>query len=104
MNDHARLESAVPLGRRRGPKIHPHAAVLTIGGSAKVRIVGASPVLGVEDGEVISLTALAVVVDLKVPGGLVEAQEVQQVVILVSCVEQLRDRGIDVALRRGHVW
>lgn len=96
MDDDALLEGAVTSGGGHSPDVHPHAAVAAIGGSGKVGVVGARAILGIQDDKVIAQTTLAVVVGLEVAGNLVEAEEVQQVVVLVGSVEQLGDGGITV--------
>lgn len=96
VDDDALLERAVTSGGGHSPDVHPHAAVAAVSGSSKVGVVGARAILGVQDDKVIAQTTLAVVVRLEVAGNLVEAEDVQQVVVLVGSVEQLGDGGITV--------
>lgn len=101
VDDDAGLEAAVAAGSRLGPEVHAHAPVGAIGGSEEVGIVGSRAVLGEEDDKVVTGTALALVVDLEVTGGLGEAESVQQVVVVVGSVVELGDGGIDVGGRGG---
>lgn len=91
MNDDPGLKGAVPVRRAVRPDVHAHAAHLAVRRRREVGVVGAGAVLRVEDDEVVGLAALAVVVDLEVARGLVEAELVQQVVVLVGRIEELRD-------------
>lgn len=90
----AGLERAVAAGRRLRPQVHAHAAWAAVGRRGEIGVVGAGAVLGVEDDVVAARAAEALVGDLEVVGGLGEAEGVQQVVVLVRGVEELRDRGV----------
>lgn len=74
--------------------------LVTYGRRSEVGVVGSRAVLGVEDGEVTAETALAVVVVLEVTRGLREAEVVEDIVVGVGSVEQLRHGSIAVRRRR----
>jgi hypothetical protein len=97
VDDDAGFETAVAPRVGAVPHVHPHASGLAVWGCGEVGVVQAGAVLGVEDGEVVSDAAGAVVVDFKVAGFLVEAEGVKKVVVGVCSVEELRDRSICVA-------
>lgn len=100
VDDHTGLKSTVPVGGGLSPDVHPHTAVLAIGGSGEVGVVGARAILRVEDDEVVTLATLSVVVRLEVTGLLGESEIVQKVVVCVRSVEELGDRGVGVGRRR----
>lgn len=102
VDDDARLKDTIALRVRVVPEVHPHAARLAVGGAGEHGVVVPGSVLSVQDGEIVALTALAVVVGLEVASCLVEAQLVKQVVELVDRVEQLSHRRVAVRGRRGH--
>jgi hypothetical protein len=83
--------------------LHAHAAGLAIRGSGEVGVVGARAILSVQEDVVSADTTVAVVVSLEVTGLLVEAELVQQVVVLVGGVEELGNRGVGVGLVVGGV-
>jgi hypothetical protein len=107
VDDDSGVKARVSPGGAISPKVHPHSARRAICRCGKVGIVSAAAILRVQDDEIVATTALAIVVDLKVSSSLVETQKVQEIVILVGCVKQLRDGGITVrdwvSLRSGKV-
>lgn len=105
VDDDSGIKARVSSGGAISPEVHPHSARRAVCRSGKVGIVSTAAILRVQDDEIVATTALAIVVDLKVSSSLVETQKVQEIVILVGRVKQLRDRGITVrdwvSLRSG---
>jgi hypothetical protein len=101
VDDNTCLEAGITVGGGSVPDVHAHARHLAIGRSGEVGVVGTRTILGVQDGLISSTAACTIVVDLKVAGGLVEAEGVKQVVVSVRGVEQLGDGGIHVRRWRG---
>ena len=82
-----------------GPEEHLHArAPAVVRGRGEVGVVRAGPVLGLAANVVAAHPAAAVVVDLEVARGLVEAVLVREVVDVVAPVEEVRDGRVHVVL------
>jgi hypothetical protein len=96
------IEATITLRGRSIPEVHPHTSVLAISGGSKVGVVSATSILGIENDLIIALTTLVVVVDLEVSSLLGETEDVQKIVVLVGCVEQLGDGSIAVRSGVGH--
>jgi hypothetical protein len=99
VDDNTSVETAVALGRAVRPEIHPHTAGLTVSGCSKVGVVGTASVLSVEDNHVVSLTTLTIVVNLEVASLFSKAKKIEEIVVLVGCVEKLGDGSIAVGGR-----
>jgi len=96
VDDDASLEGAVAPWGRLSPDIHAHATRLSIRRSSEVSIVSSGAILGVQNDKVTALASLAVVVGLEVTSSLVEAELVEEIMIVVGSIEQLRDRSVGV--------
>ena len=78
------------------PKVHPHAARLSIRRSRELRVVQTRSILGHKNDCIIGDTSSAVVVGLEVTSLLVETKSVKNIVVLVGSVEELSGGGITV--------
>lgn len=103
MKNDTRIQAAVAIGLSRCPDEHHHATTGSVGWCAESGIVSARTVLGVENNKVVARATLAVVIGLEVASGFVKAKPVQDVVVVVSSVEQLRDGEVNVFFRADGV-
>ena len=96
VDDDASFKGTVSVRCSLGPDEHPHAAGLSVRRCREICVVGTTTILGVQNDLVISDTTFAVVARLKIPSGLGEAKFVEEIVVPVRGIEELRDRSIDV--------
>lgn len=98
MDDDTSLEVPIAVRVRGVPKVHPAAAVLTIGRRHEVRVVVPATVLRVRNDGIVLLPTTTKVVLLEVAGNLGEAVAVVQVMNEVGGVEKLSYGRVDVLL------
>ena len=90
MNDEAVVKRHVPLRVGRIKQEHDHGRAPAVYSLSKVPVVLAAVVLRYDFDSVMTPAAAAEVVGLHVPRGLVEAEIIQQVMVFVRRVEDLR--------------
>lgn len=77
VDDDPGLKRAVTDWSTLGPQIHAHTAWFSICRSGKVCVVGASPILGIDNCEVAALASLSIIAGLEVVRRLGESKLVK---------------------------